>query len=51
MAAAVKIIRKDLTATGLRMAASKSRDARAVLRMLAIALVLEDEPSSRHRSE
>ena len=49
--AGIAVTRKELTATELRSAAGKTRDARAARRMLAIALVLEDEPSSRHRSE
>ena len=39
--AAIAITRKDLTATELRAAAAKTKDARATRRMLAIALVLE----------
>jgi transposase len=38
---AIAIIRTDLTAAALRAAATKSRDARAARRMLALALVLE----------
>jgi transposase len=38
---AVEITRKDLTPVQVRLAAGKSRDARAARRMLAIALVLE----------
>jgi transposase len=38
---AIAITRMDLTAAALRMAAAKSRDARAARRMLALALVLE----------
>jgi len=41
MSAAVAITRTDLTATELRRAAGKCRDARAARRMLALALVLE----------
>ena len=44
----IEITRRDLTAGELRGAAGKSRDAKAARRMLALALVLEDEPSSRH---
>ena len=51
MSAGVGITRTDLTAVELRRAAAKCRDAKALRRMLAIALVLEDEPSSRHWSE
>ncbi len=47
----IEITRSEFTASDLRMAARKSRDARAAGRMLALALVLEDEPSSRHRFE
>ncbi len=39
--AGIEVTRKDLTASELRSAASRSRDARAARRMLAIALVLE----------
>lgn len=39
--AAIAITRMDLTATNLRAAAAKSRDAQASRRMLALALVLE----------
>lgn len=38
---AVEITRKDISATELRSAAAKTKDARAVRRMLAIAMVLE----------
>jgi transposase len=38
---AVEITRKDLTAAQVRLAAGKTKDARAARRMLAIALVLE----------
>jgi transposase len=38
---AIAITRRELTATELRAAAAKSRDAQAARRMLAIALVLE----------
>ena len=38
---AIAITRKDLTATQLRAAAAKTKDARSARRMLAIALVLE----------
>ncbi len=38
---AIAITRKDLTATQLRAAAAKTKDARSSRRMLAIALVLE----------
>jgi transposase len=38
---AVEITRRELTATELRAAAGKTRDARAARRMLALALVLE----------
>lgn len=38
---AIAITRRELTATELRAAAAKSRDARAARRMLAVALVLE----------
>ena len=48
---AIAITRVELTASELRSAATKTKDARASRRMLAIALVLEDEPSSRHRFE
>ena len=48
---AVEITRKELTAAALRAAAAKTKDSRAARRMLAIAFVLEDEPSSRHRFE
>lgn len=41
MAAAVGITRMELDAAGLRRAASRSRDAAAARRMLALALVLE----------
>lgn len=41
MSAAVAITRRDLTASGLRQAAGKVRDAKAARRMLALALVLE----------
>lgn len=41
MAVAVKITRTELDAAGLRRAASRSRDAAAARRMLALALVLE----------
>lgn len=41
MSAAVRVTRTDLTAAELRRAASRSRDARAARRMLAIALVLD----------
>ena len=44
------VTRKDLT-TELRSAAGETGDARAARRMLAVALVQEDEPSSRHRFE
>ena len=39
--AGIAITRRELTASELRAAASKTRDARAARRMLAIALVLE----------
>jgi hypothetical protein len=39
---AIAITRTELTAAELRAAASRSRDAHASRRMLAIALVLED---------
>ena len=39
--AGIAVTRKELTATELRTAAGKTRDARAARRMLAIALVLE----------
>ena len=39
--AGIAITRRELTATELRAAAGKTKDARAVRRMLAIALVLE----------
>ena len=51
MMAGIEITRLDLSATDLRKAAGKCRDAKAARRMLALALVLEDEPSSRHRFE
>ena len=38
---AVAITRTDLSAGGLRHAASKAKDAKAVRRMLALALVME----------
>ena len=38
---AVAITRTDLSARGLRHAASKAKDAKAVRRMLALALVME----------
>lgn len=38
---AIEITRKDLTSTGLRLAAGKTSDAPAARRMLALALVLE----------
>ena len=38
---AIAITRKDLTATELRSAAARSRDAQASRRMLSLALVLE----------
>ena len=41
MALAVGITRTELDAAGLRRAASRSRDAAAARRMLALALVLE----------
>ena len=44
----IEITRLELTAAELRAAAGKSRDAKAARRMPALALVLEDEPSSRH---
>jgi hypothetical protein len=44
----IEITRSEFTVSDLRMAAGKSRDARAAGRMLALAFVLEDEPSSRH---
>ena len=37
----IAITRRELTATALRAAAGKTKDARAARRMLAIALVLE----------
>ena len=49
--AGIAITRRELTAAALRAAAGRAKDARAARRMLAIALVLEDEPSSRHRFE
>ena len=49
--AGIAVTRTELTAGALRGAAAKTKDARAARRMLAIALVLEDEPSSRHRFE
>jgi hypothetical protein len=39
MSAAVKVTRWDLTATELRRASGRSRDAKAARRILAIALV------------
>ena len=48
---AIAITRTELSARELRTAAAKATDAKAVRRMLAIALVMEDEPSSRHRFE
>ena len=39
--AGIAITRRDLTATELRAAAGRTKDARAARRMLAIALVLE----------
>ena len=44
---AVAITRTELSARGLRAATA----AKAARRMLAIALVMEGEPSSRHRFE
>ena len=49
--AGIVITPRELTATALRAAVGKTKDAHAARRMLAIALVLEDEPSSRHRFE
>ena len=40
---AIAITRDDLTATELRVAAARAKDARAARRMLALALVLEGE--------
>ena len=48
---AVSIIRTELSARELRAAAAKTTDAKAARRMLAIALVMDDEPSSRHGFE
>ncbi|WP_155847501.1 helix-turn-helix domain-containing protein, partial [Asticcacaulis sp. AC402] len=41
MSASVSITRLDLDASGLRQAASRSHDANAARRMLALALILE----------
>ena len=46
--AGIGITRLEFSAAELRAAAGKCRDAKATRRMLALALVLEDEPSSRH---
>lgn len=43
----IEITRRDLTATDLRSAAGKSRDAKASRRMLALALVLEGVDRTR----
>ena len=45
--AGIEITRDDLTASDLRGAAGKSRDAKAARRMLALALVLEGVDRSR----
>ena len=47
MMAGIEITRLELTATDLRKAAGKSRDAKASLRMLALALVLEGVDRTR----
>ena len=44
----IGITRLDLTAAELCAAVGQSRDAKSASRMLALALVLEDEPSSCH---
>ena len=49
--AGIAITRAERTVGELRAAAGRTKDARAARRMLAVALVLEDEPSSHHRSE
>jgi len=41
---AVEITRTDMSASELRAAAACTKDAKAARRMLAIALVLDDEP-------
>ena len=43
----IEITRKDMTAQELRRGSSKSKDAKAARRMLAIALVLEGVVTSR----
>ena len=45
--AGIEITRLDWSATDLRKAAGKSRDAKASLRMLALALVLEGVDRTR----
>ena len=45
--AGIEIARLDLSATDLRKAAGKSRDAKASRRMLALALVLEGVDRTR----
>ena len=45
--AGIEITRLDLSATDLRKAAGKSRDAKASRRMLALALVLEGVDRTR----
>ena len=47
--AGIEIARLDLSATDLRKAAGKSRDAKASRRMLALALVLEGVDRTRAR--
>ena len=47
MMAGIEITRLELTATDLRKAAGKSRDAKASRRMLALALVLEGVDRTR----
>jgi hypothetical protein len=41
---AVEITRTDMSASELRAKAARTKDAKRARRMLAIALVLEDEP-------
>ena len=45
--AGIEITRLDLTSSDLRKAAGKSRDAKALRRMLALALVLEGVDRTR----
>ena len=47
MMAGIEVTRLDLSATDLRKAAGKSRDAKASRRMLALALVLEGVDRTR----